>query len=439
MIELDPTHDPARLSWVESANAPDTDFPVQNLPYARFRRRGSEDAWRVGVAIGDQVLDLRLAGEICPWSDDVVPLLDILAAGDLATFMAQGRTAWRQLRAALSEALTADSIQGPFLESCLLPQAQAEYALPCPVGNYTDFYTSMHHAKAVGQMFRPGQPLLPNYGWVPIGYHGRSSSVVVSPQVLRRPLGQFKAAELAEPVLRASRGLDFELELAALVGPGNALGERIGIDTAEDHLFGLVLLNDWSARDIQPWEYVPLGPFLCKNFASTVSPWVVTLEALAPFRRPLARSAELPQPLAYLDSAHNRACGAFSVDLEAWLQTQRMREARHPGDRLSGSNYATAACWTLAQLVAHHTVGGCNLCTGDLLGTGTLSGPEPEQAGSMLELCAGGKRPLTLSDGERRNFVEDGDTVILRAHCAAEGARRIGFGECRGTVLPALP
>ncbi len=436
MIALDGTHDPALSSWVESANAPDTDFPVQNLPYARFRRKGSDEALRVGVAIGDQILDLRLAAELCPWSDEVAPLLQPLAGGDLAAFMRQGRAAWRAVRAALSEALAADSMQGPFLDSCLVPQAGAQLVLPCEIGDYTDFYTSIHHAKAVGQLFRPGQPLLPNYTWVPIGYHGRSSSIGVSGQPVRRPLGQIRTAEMAEPVLRASRRLDYELELGALVAHGNELGSRIGMQEAEDHLFGLVLFNDWSARDIQPWEYQPLGPFLSKNFASTVSPWVVTMEALAPFRQPFMRPAGDPQPLPYLDSAHNREAGAIGIELEAWLQTTQMRKSKHAGERLSHSNYASAAYWTLAQLVAHHTVGGCNLRTGDLLGTGTLSGPEPEQGGSMLEISQGGKLALMLSNGEQRTFLEDGDTVILRGACTAPGARRIGFGECRGTVMP---
>jgi len=441
MTLLDATHDPALVSWVESANAADTDFPVQNLPFGRFRRKGAgpEQALRVGVAIGDQVLDLRLAAELCPWSDEVGPLLDPLAAGDLAAFMALGRPAWRAVRAALSEALTADSVQGPFLETCLVSQADVQMAMPCAIGDYADFYTSIHHATTVGKMFRPDNPLLPNYTWVPIGYHGRSSSIGISGQLVRRPMGQVRLLDAAEPVLRASGRLDYELELGALMAHGNELGSRIAMDRAEDHIFGLVLFNDWSARDIQAWEYQPLGPFLSKNFGSTLSPWVVTLDALAPFRQPLVRGEGQPQPLPYLDSPHNREAGAVSIELEVWLQTLKMRKARHPGDRLAGSNYASAAYWTLAQLVAHHTVNGCNLRTGDLLGTGTLSGPEAGQGGSMLELSQGGRRPLSLSSGEQRSFIEDGDTVILRGACVAEGARRIGFGECRGTVLPAAP
>ena len=436
MNRLDATHAPELRSWVESANAADTDFPVQNLPFGRFKRLGVDEPVRVGVAIGDQVLDLRLATELCPWSDAVSRLLEPLAAGNLAAFMAMGRPAWRLLREALSTALAADSKLAPFLESCLVPQATVQMLMPCEIGDYTDFYTSIHHATAVGKMFRPDNPLLPNYEWVPIGYHGRSSSIGVSGTSVRRPMGQVKTVDAAAPTVQPSRRLDFELELGALVGTGNALGERIVMDKAEDHIFGLVLFNDWSARDIQPWEYQPLGPFLSKNFASTVSPWVVTMEALAPFRQPFTRDAGHPQPLPYLDSAHNREAGALNIELGVWLQTAPMLKADQHPQRLMHSNYGTAY-WTLAQLVAHHTLSGCNLRTGDLFGTGTLSGPGPGQGGSMLELSAGGKQPITLKGGEQRSFLEDGDTVILRGACVAAGARRIGFGECRGTVLPA--
>jgi fumarylacetoacetase len=310
--------------------------------------------------------------------------------------------------------------------------------LPCDIGDYTDFYTSIHHATTVGKQFRPDNPLLPNYQWVPIGYHGRSSSIAVSQPGLGhtfvRPKGQTKAADAVAPSLRPSARLDFELELGAFIARPNAAGEPIAMLDAEDHVFGLTLFNDWSARDIQGWEYQPLGPFLSKNFASTVSPWVVTLEALAPFRAAFMRPAGDPQPLPYLDSQSNREHGAVDIALEVWLQTARMREAGHGGDRLSTANYRDAY-WTLAQLVAHHTVNGCNLRCGDLFGTGTLSGPLPEQGGSLLELSQGGKRALVLSHGETRSFLEDGDTVILRGYCQRAGFRRIGFGECRGTVL----
>ncbi len=439
--QTDATHHPALKSWVASANTPDTDFPIQNLPYARLRRRAApgaeQEPWRIGVAIGDQALDLKIAAEVCPWGEGLDALLEPLAEGDLAAFMAMGRPAWQRLRAALSEALAESSVQGPFLETALVPMAELEFSLPCVIGDYTDFYASIHHATAVGRLFRPDNPLLPNYQWVPIGYHGRSSSIVVSGRGLRRPLGQIKAPDAPAPVLKESRRVDFELELGALIGPGNALGQRIGVDQAEAHLFGLVLFNDWSARDIQPWEYQPLGPFLSKNWGSTVSPWVVTMEALAPFRRPFTRPADHPQPLPYLDSEAHRAQGALAIELETWLQTSRMRQEGAAAVRLMGSNTESAAYWTLSQLIAHHTVNGCNLRTGDMLGTGTLSGPAAGQGGSMLELSQGGKVPLALPNGEQRTFLEDGDTVVLRGHCQAEGFRRIGFGECRGSVMPA--
>jgi len=437
---LDATHDPALRSWVASANAPDTDFPIQNLPYARLRRKASSQGdsgpWRVGVAIGDQVLDLRAALEVCPWGEGVAPLLDPLANGDLAGFMALGRPAWQRVRAALSEALAEGSLQGPFLDTALVPQAEVEFSLPCTVGDYTDFYASIHHATAVGRLLRPDNPLLPNYTWVPIGYHGRSSSIVVSGRALRRPLGQVKAAGAPEPVLRESRRVDFELELGALIGPGNNLGDRIGIDRAEAHLFGLVLLNDWSARDIQPWEYQPLGPFLSKNWGTSLSPWVVTMEALAPFRRPFTRAAEHPAPLPYLDSEAHRAHGQVAIGLQAWLHSSRMRKEGAPPLPLASSRSDEAAYWSLAQLITHHTVGGCNLRTGDLLGTGTLSGPGPGQGGSLMELSQGGTAPVALANGEVRGFLEDGDTVILRGRCEAPGHRALGFGECRGTLMP---
>jgi fumarylacetoacetase len=433
---LDATHDPALRSWVASANDPAADFPIQNLPYGRFRRRGSDEPWRIGVAIGDQVLDLKLASEQCPWPRDTADLLAPLARGDLNAFMDRGPAARRTLRAALSQALAEGSEQGPFLELCLVPQADAEMALPCTIGDYTDFYTGIHHATTVGKLFRPDNPLLPNYKWVPIGYHGRGSSLVPSGTPFRRPLGQTKGPDDAAPSFGPCKRLDYELEIGAFVGGGNALGEPIPIDRAEDHLFGLVLLNDWSARDVQAWEYQPLGPFLSKNFGSTLSPWIVTAEALAPFRVPFVRDAADPQPLPYLDSAANRDSGALDITLEVWLQTAAMRDAGLPHQRLMASNFRDSY-WTLAQLITHHASNGCNLGSGDLLGSGTQSGPQADQGGSLLELSGGGKRPLTLANGETRTFLQDGDSVRLRAFCAREGAARIGFGECEGTVLPA--
>ncbi len=432
----DDTHDPALRSWVASANDPACDFPIQNLPFGRFRRAGTEEPLRIGVAIGDQVLDLKLAFDNSPWTASQQALLQPLADGDLNAFMALGAAARRDVRTLLSEALRAGSQVGPFLELCMLPQAAAELVLPCRIGDYTDFYTGIHHATAVGKLFRPDAPLLPNYKWLPIGYHGRASSIVPSGQAFARPSGQLKG-EGDAPSFGPCRRLDYELELGALVGPGNRLGEPVTMDAAEDQLFGVVLLNDWSARDIQAWEYQPLGPFLAKSFATTVSPWVVTMEALAPFRAAFERPAGDPQPLPHLDSAANRAAGAIDIALEVWLQTAQMRSAGTPAVRLMGSNFRDAY-WTLAQLVAHHTSNGCNLQGGDLLGTGTQSGPDEGQGGSLLELSHGGKQALRLPDGETRTFLVDGDTVILRAHCEREGCARIGFGDCAGTVLAAM-
>ena len=426
-VGLDGTHDAGLRSWVDSANDPDTDFPIQNLPFGRFRT-GSESAWRVGVAIGDQVLDLWQAG--------------LTDSCDIHSLMLLGCPCRLDVRRALSKGLQFGSHDEARFRAALVAQADVEMGLPCDIGDYTDFYTSIHHATTVGKQFRPDNPLLPNYKWVPIGYHGRSSSIAVSQPGLGhtfvRPKGQTKAADAVEPKLRPSARLDFELELGAFIARPNAAGEPIAMLDAEAHVFGLTLFNDWSARDIQGWEYQPLGPFLSKNFASTVSPWVVTLEALAPFRAAFTRPMGDPQPLPYLDSQPNREHGAVDITLEVWLQTARMREAGHAGDLLSTSNYRDAY-WTLAQLVAHHTVNGCNLRCGDLFGTGTLSGPLPEQGGSLLELSQGGKRALVLSHGETRTFLEDGDTVILRGYCERAGFRRIGFGECRGTVLAARP
>jgi fumarylacetoacetase len=433
LLLTDATHDPALSSWVESANAPGCDFPIQNLPYARLRRRGSGEPWRTGVAIGEQVLDLRLAAQQCPWGDGVPELLAPLADGDIAGFMSYGPAAWKLMRHALSMALAADSDQAPFLELCLVDPAELEYSLPCTIGDYTDFYTGIHHARTVGALFRPDNPLLPNYEWVPIGYHGRASSVVVEGGAVRRPRGQLKG-EAAEPTFGPCRRLDYELELGLWIGMANELGQPVDMAAAESRLFGITPLNDWSARDIQAWEYQPLGPFLAKSFATSVSPWIVSFEALAPFRRPFRRADGRPQPLPYLDSVRNREGGAIDVQVEAWLQTARMRRAGEAAVRLSHARVLEAAYWTPAQLVAHHTSNGCNLQIGDLLGTGTLSGPEAGQGGSLLELSQGGKVPIALPNGEKRTFLEDGDTLTLKAYCEAPGAARIGLGSVSGTI-----
>jgi fumarylacetoacetase len=421
MTSLNSTHDLALRSWVASANVAGCDFPIQNLPFGRFRRAGSTEAYRIGVAIGDQVLDLRAAG--------------LVDHDDMNALMAAAPAERSALRAALSAGLREGSAQQAAWAAALVPQAAAEYTVPCRIGDYTDFYTGIHHATTVGKLFRPDQPLMPNYKWVPIGYHGRASSIVVSGQSFKRPNGQTKAPDAAEPSFGPAKRLDYELELGFYVAQGNALGEPIAMQDAEQHLFGVGLFNDWSARDVQAWEYQPLGPFLAKSFASTVSPWIVTMEALAPFRAAFTRPEGDPQPLPYLDAATNRASGALDITLEVWLQTAKMREAGVDGERLTRGNTTQAAYWTAAQLIAHHTVNGCNLQPGDLLGSGTLSGPTQTEAGSLLELTMGGKQPITLANGEQRTFLEDGDTLILRGWCEREGAVRIGLGEARGTVV----
>ena len=438
MSPINETHDPALRSWVDSANRPDHDFPIQNLPFASFRRRGRDEPWRGGVAIGDAIVDLAALHRAQPFEGVAAQALAAAAQPQLNELMALGPAHWSALRLALSRALREGSAQRGLVEPCLVDQAEAEYGLPARIGDYTDFYTGIHHATAVGKLFRPDNPLLPNYKWVPIGYHGRSSSIGVSGQTFRRPLGQTKGPQDAAPRFGPCQRLDYELELGVFVGPGNALGEPIPMAEAEDHVFGVVLLNDWSARDIQAWEYQPLGPFLAKNFATTISPWIVTLEALAPFRVPFAHPEGDPQPLPYLDSPDNRARGGIDLTLEVWLQTEAMRRAGEPPHRLMASNFADAY-WTVAQMVAHHIVNGCNLQPGDLLGTGTQSGPGEDQGGSLLELTCGGQKPVRLPNGETRTFLQDGDTVLLRAYASQAGRRRIGLGECAGMVLPAPP
>ena len=421
MTALNATHDPKLRSWVDSANEAGNDFPIQNLPFGRFRAAGSSEAFRIGVAIGDQVLDLRATGLVD--TDDMNVLMNASVKDRQA------------LRAAISAGLAEGSDKQAAWSTALLAQAKAEMTVPCRIGDYTDFYTGIHHATTIGKLFRPDQPLMPNYKWVPIGYHGRASSIVVSGQTFKRPQGQTKAPDAAEPSFGPSKRLDYELELGFLVGQGNALGEPIAIGEAEDHLFGVTLLNDWSARDLQAWEYQPLGPFLSKNFASTLSPWIVTTEALAPFRAKFERPAGDPQPLPYLDSPANRERGALDITLEVLLQTAKMRAEGVAPVRLTRGNTTEAAYWTAAQLIAHHTVNGCNLQPGDLLGSGTLSGPKPDEAGSLIELTLGGKQPITLPNGEKRTFLEDGDTLVIRGYCERVGAVRIGLGEVSGTVV----
>lgn len=437
MTYLNETHDPSLQSWVESANVPDNGFPIQNLPFATFRPAGSTENFRPCVGIGNKVLDLAALASANPFQGLAANALSACMASRLNGLMALGPDHWSALRLQLSRALRAGSTLQATLQPLLHDMKDVELGMPASIGDYTDFYISVHHATAVGKQFRPDNPLLPNYKWVPIGYHGRASSIGVSGQQFARPVGQTRpATEGGTPGFGPCKRLDYELELGIFVGTGNAQGERITIDKAEQHVFGLCVLNDWSARDLQAWEYQPLGPFLAKNFASTISPWVVTLEALAPFRTGFAHPANDPQPLPYLSHPSVSDAGAFDVKLDVLLATEKSRQAGAQPAHLSSSNFKDAY-WTVSQLITHHTVNGCNLQPGDLLGTGTLSGPNAGEEGSLLEITAGGKTPVKLPWGEERTFLEDNDEVILRARCSKPGYPTISFGQSVGRVLPA--
>ena len=436
MSDVDETHDSRLSSWVPSANA-DADFPIQNLPLG-FGGRSVHQAAPL-VAIGDHVLQLsslRAHGLI----DDALSTLvdDCSAAGCLNPILAAGRPALARLRAQISRLLRADTPEGEVASAAsatvLVPQSDVRLVVPMSVGDYTDFYASIHHATNVGSMFRPDNPLLPNYKWVPIGYHGRASSLMASGAPVRRPRGQTRDEHADSPRFGPSRRLDYELEIGAVIASGNALGHPIALPDAESHIAALCLVNDWSARDIQTWEYQPLGPFLSKSFATTVSPWLVTMEALAPFRTPAYVRAEGdPSPLPYLLDERNEREGGVQITLEVRLSSLRMRDEGHAPFRVSRGTFASMY-WTLAQMLAHHTSNGCNMRPGDLLASGTVSGAEPESRGCLLERTWRGTEPLTLPTGETRRFLEDGDEVTMRGWCEREGFRRIGFGECRGRV-----
>ena len=428
----DDTHDPALRSWVESANAPDTDFPIQNLPFGVFRRAAGRDAPAIGVAIGDQILDLRRAGDLGLLEGLPAEVLAATTASTLNGVMAIGRLATTALRRRLGSILRADA--RAYEPGSLVPMAEAELLLPAAIGDYTDFYASIFHATRVGQMFRPENPLLPNYKHIPIAYHGRASTIAPGGTPVRRPAGQMKGANGA-PVFRDTERLDYEMEMGVYV-TGN--GRPLTVARAEDHIFGLCIVNDWSARDIQAWEAQPLGPFLSKSFATSVSPWVVTHDALAPFRcPPFVRPADDPRPLPYLWSEANDEAGGFDVSVSVELRSEAMRRAGMPPVRLSHASLRDMY-WTPAQMIAHHTSNGCTLRAGDLLATGTVSGPVAGSEGCLLELTRNGAKPIHLPTGETRAFLADGDEVTLRAFCERPGFRRIGFGVCQGVVLPAL-
>jgi fumarylacetoacetase len=410
-MSIDQTHDPALESWVDAANDSATDYPIQNLPYCRFQRR-REDRPHAGVRIGDHILDITEAFSI----------------QSVQVIMAMPRAERSELRRRISAFLSRGARPAPEL---LTPVRDAELLLPCEIGDYTDFFASLHHATNVGSLFRPDNPLPPNYKWVPIAYHGRASSIVIGGTPIRRPWGQIAEKQEGPPVFAPTRRLDYEVELGAFLGPGNPIGEPIPVSEALDHVVGVCLLNDWSARDIQTWEYQPLGPFLSKSFATSISHYVVTLEALEPFRaEPKPRPAADPQPLLHLRGPGN---DAYSITLELWLRSPRMQESM----LVSRANFASMY-WTLAQMIAHHTSNGCPLRPGDLIGSGTVSGPEKQNRGCLLEMTSGGAEPLSLPTDETRTFLEDGDLVIIRGYCEAPGFRRVGLGECRGMVVPAI-
>jgi len=424
---LDETHDPTRSSWVDGA-VEGSDFPVQNLPVGIFS--DAKGQRRPGVAIGDFILDLTGASDLLDeaWRED-------LAQPVLNAWLARGPDDHRALRHRLSELLTDERYRDD-LELSLIGQSEVRMHLPCLVGDYTDFYVGIHHATNVGKQFRPDNPLLPNYKYLPIGYHGRASSVRASGEQVVRPNGQRKPPDAEAPEYGPSRRLDYELELGLWIGRGNELGQPIPIGEADEQIAGYCLLNDWSARDIQAWEYQPLGPFLAKNFLTSISPWVVTAEALAPFRRPMPpRPSGDPKPLPYLDEAQDGA--ALGIELEVTLSTQAMRDAGLGPHVLSRGSAAAAMYWSAAQIITHHASNGCNLQPGDLIGTGTLSTDSDDGLGSLIEISRGGKQPIALPNGEMRSFLEDGDEITMKAWCERDGAVRIGFGECVGRVVAA--
>ena len=435
---MDETHDPARGTWVESARGA-TDFPIQNLPFGVFRRRGDEDEPPgVGIAIGKEILDVTACHDEGWFRGLAERAAAACATPSLNALMALGAEyradLRRQVGALLAEDSAAYRTNKRLGDRILIPMLDAEMLLPAVIGDYTDFYASVHHATNVGTMLRPENPLLPNYKWIPIGYHGRVSSIVPSGTRVRRPGGQIKPQGAVDPAYGPSRSLDYEMEVGCFVGTGNPLGQPVPLARAEEHIFGLCLVNDWSARDVQSWEYQPLGPFLSKSFATSVSPWVVTLEALEPFRVAASPRPEGdPTPLPYLTDEGDRAHGGVDMIVEVYLATAQMRARAIPAERLSHGKVADLY-WTFGQMLAHHTSGGCNLRPGDLFASGTVSGPERGARGCLLELTWRGAEPLALPSGETRTFLEDGDEVIMRGRCERPGAATIGFGECRGIV-----
>ena len=427
-------------SWVESANSPHTDFPIENLPYGVFERGvdtgvAAEINASIGVAIGDQILDLRACSAAGLLDDLSSETIQACASDSLNALMALGPDHWGALRRRLTEILEAGSPDAQHLEALLVSRIDTVMRVPAVIGDYTDFFSSLYHAMNVGRLFRAEDPLSPNYKYVPIGYHGRASSIVIGGTPIRRPLGQLKDPDSPTPRFGPSRALDYEMEVGVFLGPGNPRGDPVPIQQANSHIFGLCLLNDWSARDIQAWESQPLGPFLSKSFATSISPWVVPMEALEAFRVPAFQRADGdPAPLPYLSSVDDQQRGAINLTVQVYLVSRKMREAGVDPLRLSRGNFRDQY-WTVAQLLTHHTSNGCNLRPGDLFGSGTVSGPVNDARGCLLELTRRGADPIPLPTGEERKFLEDGDQIILRGYCEREGAARIGFGECSGTIF----
>ncbi|MDQ6870836.1 MAG: fumarylacetoacetase [Gemmatimonadota bacterium] len=432
------THDPALTSWVESANSPDADFPIQNLPFGVFSRKGESER-RVGVAIGDQIVDIGESLSANLWTGKAREVARFCDRPTMKELMQAPRDALSEFRSRLSELLSGspgdDSAINPLPPGALVPISEAEMRTPTEIGDYTDFYASIYHATNVGKLFRPESPLLPNYKHVPIGYHGRASSIVIGGSEVRRPKGQILSNGSKTPTFGPSQMLDYEAEVGFFVGRGNALGERVPIDEAEDHIFGICIVNDWSARDIQSWEYQPLGPFLSKNFATSISPWVVTWEALEPYRTPaFFRPAGDPQPLPYLSSEKDKNEGGIDLTIEVYIRSMLMREGHLRPSRLSAASLADMY-WTPAQMLTHHTSNGCNMQPGDLFASGTVSGPEAGSQGCLLELTRRGAEAIVLPTEEQRTFLHDGDEIIMRAFLQREGAARLGLGECSGLIV----
>jgi fumarylacetoacetase len=436
MIDLNDTHNPDLKSWVISANMSGTDFPIQNLPFGMFKLKGVNDTPRSCVAIGDYILSLGSCLTKGLFTGKAKTAVEAAKGPVLNPLMALGIEYWSDLRRQLSALLAED---GPEVElkTALISLSEVEMCMPAAIGDYTDFYSSINHATNVGRLFRPDNPLLPNYKYIPIAYHGRSSSIRITGTPSKRPVGQLKTIEGDIPSLIPCKRLDYETELGVFIGPGNKLGETINIDEAADHVFGFCILNDWSARDIQAWEYQPLGPFLAKNFATTISPWIVTLEALAPYRQKMYQRPDCdPKPLSYMTSEVHEKSGSLDINLEVAISTTKMRK-KGVKPQVIGSPVFKDMYWSVFQMLTHHASGGCNLRPGDFYGSGTISGTEKNQLGSLIEVTLGGKEAIEFPNGETRTFLEDGDEVVMRAWCHKDGATRIGFGECRSVIIPA--